>query len=103
MRHHLDLSYHEIGAAGHVISQELSACIRCVHDPFADKIAERLGRAAAERALACPAIETRGRKIIGETESAVQLDRLAIFGLGMGLNGMLAAILLPLVWKLPVF
>jgi len=27
----------------------------------------------------------------------------AIFGLGMGLNGGLTAILLPLVWKLPVF
>ena len=50
---------------------ELSACIRRVHDPLAEKIAERLGRAAAERAKARPATETRDREFVGETEFAV--------------------------------
>src|SRR4029077_3887652 len=48
-----------------------------VHDPLADEIAQRLRGAAAERAVARAAIETRHRVFVGETEAAVQLDRLA--------------------------
>src|SRR4029077_6558199 len=38
-------SYRETSAIHHVISQELSARLRRIHDPLADKIAERLGGA----------------------------------------------------------
>src|SRR5882762_7020652 len=72
-----ELSYREISAVHHVISQELSARLRRIHDPLADKITERLGGAAAERAVARSAIQTRHREFVGETKSAVQLDRLA--------------------------
>src|SRR5947208_6641227 len=63
-------------AIHHVIGQEFGTRLRRVHDPLADQITQRLGGAAAERAVTRAAIETRYRKFIREAESAVQLDRL---------------------------
>src|SRR5436190_6601450 len=63
-------------AVHHVIGQQFGAGLRRVHDPLADKIAQRLRGAAPERSVARSAIEARYRELIRETESAMQLDRL---------------------------
>src|SRR5206468_7423558 len=46
-------------------------------DPLADQVAQGLGGAAAEGAVAGAAVEARHRELVGEAIAAMHLDRLA--------------------------
>ena len=81
------------GIGGMIFSSELGIEKRCsgqkvfsrgsrppdevAHELLADQVLQRLGRAAAERAVARAAIEARNRVLVGEAVAAVDLHRLA--------------------------
>ena len=57
-------------------AEDALAEIHVADDLLADQVAQRLRRAAADRAIARAAIEPRHRVFVGEAEAAMQLHRL---------------------------